>query len=180
MKADTLREKFLEFFKSKGHKIVESDSLVPSEDPTVLFTPAGMNQFKKQFLGHLTGFSRAASSQRCLRTGDLEKVGKASGHHTFFEMLGNFSFGDYFKKEAISWAWEFLTAELKIAKESLWVSVYADDQEAYGIWKEDIGIAKEKILKLGDKENFWPQEAKTKGPNGPCGPCSEIFFDQGI
>jgi len=177
--ADVLREKFLAFFKAKKHKIVESDSLVPKDDPTVLFTPAGMNQFKKEFLGFDSGFSRAATSQRCLRTDDLEKVGKTSVHHTFFEMLGNFSFGDYFKKEAINWAWEFLTKELKIPPEKLWVSVYHDDEEAYNIWKDDIKISVRKIIRLGDKDNFWPAEAKTKGPNGPCGPCSEIFYDFG-
>ncbi|MDD5730080.1 MAG: alanine--tRNA ligase [Candidatus Omnitrophica bacterium] len=179
MKADILREKFLDFFKSKKHKIVESDSLVPKDDPTVLFTPAGMNQFKKQFLGMITDFTRAASSQRCLRTGDLDNVGKTIGHHTFFEMLGNFSFGDYFKEDAIIWAWEFLTKELKIKEERLWVSVYKDDDEAYDIWKDKIKVPAKRIVKLGDKENFWPSEAKQKGPNGPCGPCSEIYFDQG-
>ncbi|MBP7836059.1 MAG: alanine--tRNA ligase [Candidatus Omnitrophica bacterium] len=179
MQADFLREKFLEFFKSKKHKIVESDSLVPKDDPTVLFTPAGMNQFKKEFLGFDSGFKRAATSQRCLRTDDLDKVGKTSSHHTFFEMLGNFSFGDYFKDEAISWAWEFLTKELKISGDKLWVSVYQDDDEAYKIWKDKIKVPAEKIIKLGDKDNFWPAEAKTKGPNGPCGPCSEIFYDFG-
>ena len=179
MTADILREKFLDFFKSKKHKIVESDSLVPKDDPTVLFTPAGMNQFKKEFMGQDCGFKRAATAQRCLRTDDLEKVGKTSAHHTFFEMLGNFSFGDYFKEEAISWAWEFLTKELKLSPEKLWISVYKDDAEAYKIWKEKIGIPVEKIVKLGDKDNFWPAEAKTKGPNGPCGPCSEIFYDFG-
>jgi len=180
MKADLLREKFLDFFKSKKHKIVESDSLVPKDDPTVLFTPAGMNQFKRQFLGFDSGFSRAATCQRCLRTDDLDKVGKTTGHHTFFEMLGNFSFGGYFKDEAISFAWEFLTEELKINKEKLWVSVYRDDDEAYKVWKDKIKVPQDKIIKLGDKENFWPSEAKEKGPNGPCGPCSEIFFDQGV
>lgn len=179
MKADILREKFLDFFKAKKHRIVESESLVPRDDPTVLFTPAGMNQFKKQFLGHISGFTRAATSQRCLRTDDLDKVGKTPGHHTFFEMLGNFSFGDYFKEEAIAYAWEFLTKELKIAKDRLWVSVYKDDDDAYRIWKDKIKAPENKIIKLGDKENFWPAEAKVKGPNGPCGPCSEIFFDQG-
>lgn len=179
MKTDVLRDKFLDFFKAKGHRIVESDSLVPGDDPTVLFTPAGMNQFKKEFLGLVNDFRRAATSQRCLRTDDLEKVGKTCGHHTFFEMLGNFSFGDYFKAEAIAWAWEFLTAELKIPFEKLWVSVYKDDDEAYQIWSEKIKIPAQKIVRLGDKENFWPSEAKEKGPNGPCGPCSEIFFDQG-
>ncbi|MFH1440709.1 MAG: alanine--tRNA ligase, partial [Candidatus Omnitrophota bacterium] len=179
MKTDILREKFLSFFKNKKHKVVESDSLVPKDDPTVLFTPAGMNQFKKQFLGHITSFTRAASSQRCLRTDDLDKVGKTTGHHTFFEMLGNFSFGDYFKEEAICFAWEFLTKELKIHKDKLWVSVYKDDAETYNVWKDKIKIPEYKIVKLGDKENFWPSEAKEKGPNGPCGPCSEVFFDFG-
>ncbi|MBM3250271.1 MAG: alanine--tRNA ligase [Candidatus Omnitrophica bacterium] len=177
MQADLLRKKFLDFFKARKHKIIESDTLVPKDDPTVLFTPAGMNQFKKEFLGFDSGFTRAATAQRCLRTDDLDKVGKTTGHHTFFEMLGNFSFGDYFKKEAVSWAWEFLTEELKIDKEKLWVSVYQDDEEAYNVWK-DI-IPEKRIVKLGDKENFWPSEAKLKGPNGPCGPCSEIFFDLG-
>ncbi|MFH0790410.1 MAG: alanine--tRNA ligase [Candidatus Omnitrophota bacterium] len=179
MKADVLRQKFLDFFKSKKHKIVGSDSLVPVDDPTVLFTPAGMNQFKKQLLGYVTDFKRAASSQRCLRTDDLDKVGKTSGHHTFFEMLGNFSFGDYFKQEAITWAWEFLTEELKIKQGLLWVSVYKDDHEAYDIWQGKIKIPVQRIIKLGDKDNFWPSEAREKGPNGPCGPCSEIFFDYG-
>ena len=179
MRADVLREKFLDFFKARKHRIVESDSLVPKDDPTVLFTPAGMNQFKKQFLGDVGDFSRAATSQRCLRTDDLDKVGKTSGHHTFFEMLGNFSFGEYFKKEAIQWAWEFLTQELKINQDKLWVSVYKDDAEAYKIWKDVVGIPADKIIKLGDKDNFWPAEAKEKGPNGPCGPCSEIFYDFG-
>lgn len=179
MKADILRKKFLEFFETKKHKIVASDSLVPAGDPTVLFTSAGMNQFKKQFLGQTTGFTRAASCQKCLRTDDLDKVGKTPFHHTFFEMLGNFSFGDYFKEDAIKWAWEFLTEWLKIPQEKLWVSVYEGDNEAYKIWLEQVKISKDKIIKLGDKENFWPSEAKKKGPNGPCGPCSEIFFDYG-
>ena len=177
MKADVIRKKFLDFFKTKNHKIIVSDSLVPAGDPTVLFTSAGMNQFKKQFLGQITDFQRAASSQKCLRTDDLEKVGKTPFHHTFFEMLGNFSFGDYFKKDAILWAWEFLTDSLKIPKEKLWVSVYKDDDEAYEVWAKQIRVPKDKIIKLGDKENFWPSEAKQKGPNGPCGPCSEIFYD---
>lgn len=179
MTADVLREKFLAFFKAKKHKIIDSDSLVPKDDPTVLFTPAGMNQFKKEFLGLDSGFKRAATSQRCLRTDDLDKVGNTCVHHTFFEMLGNFSFGDYFKKEAISWAWEFLTKELKISTDKLWVSVYQDDDEAYDIWKNIVKVPENKIIRLGDKDNFWPAEAKTKGPNGPCGPCSEIFYDFG-
>jgi alanyl-tRNA synthetase len=177
--ADQLREKYLEFFRSKKHKVAASDSLVPKDDPTVLFTPAGMNQFKKQFLGMITDFTRATSSQRCLRTDDLDKVGKTDCHHTFFEMLGNFSFGDYFKKEAIAWGWEFLTRELKIPAEKLWVSVYKDDDEAYDIWKNEVKFPQEKIVRLGDHDNFWPADAKINGPNGPCGPCSEIFFDLG-
>ena len=179
MKTDTLRDKFLDFFKSKRHKIISSDSLVPVGDPTVLFTPAGMNQFKKEFLGLGRPLKRAATSQRCLRTGDLDKVGETCGHHTFFEMLGNFSFGDYGKVEAITWSWEFLVKVLKIKKNRLSVSVYKDDDQAYDIWKDKINIPKDLIIRLGDKENFWPSEAKVKGPNGPCGPCSEIFFDLG-
>jgi alanyl-tRNA synthetase len=180
MKADILREKFLEFFRNKKHKIVDSDSLVPQADPTVLFTPAGMNQFKKEFMGLGRGIlKRAATAQRCLRTDDLDKVGRTCGHHTFFEMLGNFSFGDYFKQEAISFAWEFLTRTLKIPAGRLWVSVHSQDQESYSIWKDKIKIEPGRILRLGDKENFWPSEAREKGPNGPCGPCSEIFFDWG-
>jgi len=179
MTADVLRDKFLAFFKAKKHKIIESDSLVPKDDPTVLFTPAGMNQFKKEFMGFDSGFKRAATAQRCLRTDDLDKVGRTSSHHTFFEMLGNFSFGDYFKDDAISWAWEFLIKELKIDQAKLWVSVYQNDDEAYSIWKDKIKIPQHKIIKLGDKDNFWPAEAKTKGPKGPCGPCSEIFYDFG-
>ncbi len=179
MKADILRQKFLDFFKSKKHKVVESDSLVPKDDPTVLFTPAGMNQFKKHFLGQSTDFTAAATAQRCLRTDDLDKVGKTSGHHTFFEMLGNFSFGGYFKKEAIAYAWEFLTEGLKIPEDKLWVSVYKDDDESYKIWQEIIKVPARRIVRLADKENFWPPQAKENGPNGPCGPCSEIFFDSG-
>ncbi len=176
---DELRDRFLRFFESKGHRIVASDSLVPADDPTVLFTSAGMNQFKPQFMGHITDFTRATSCQKCLRTDDLPEVGKTPYHHTFFEMLGNFSFGDYFKREAIAWAWEFLTEVLKIEPDRLWVSVHRDDEEAYQIWVSEIGIPEERIARLGDKTNFWPSDAIKKGPNGPCGPCSEIFFDQG-
>lgn len=179
MTTNELRKRFLEFFRSKGHKIVASDSLVPKNDPSVLFTSAGMNQFKEQFLGRVTDFRRAATSQKCLRTGDLEKVGHTPSHHTFFEMLGNFSFGDYFKKEAITLAWEFLTKDLKINPDKLWVSVYEEDDESYKIWLNDIGISENKIYKFGQKENFWPANAIKDGPNGPCGPCSEIFFDLG-
>ncbi len=175
-----IRKKFLDFFASRGHRIVASDSVVPKDDPTVLFTTAGMQQFKRQFLGYVGDYTRAASSQKCLRTDDLDKVGKTDFHHTFFEMLGNFSFGDYFKKDAIAWAWEFLTKELKIPAEKLWVSVYTDDEEAAQIWLKGIKIDPKKLVRLGDKSNFWPAEAKEKGPNGPCGPCSEIFYDYGV
>ncbi len=179
MIANEIRKKFLDFFASKGHKVISSDSLVPKDDPTVLFTTAGMQQFKRQFLGYVDDYTRAASSQKCLRTDDLDKVGKTDFHHTFFEMLGNFSFGDYFKEEAISWAWEFLTKELKIPAEKWWVSVYKEDDEAEKIWLQQIKINPKRIVRLGDKSNFWPAEAKEKGPNGPCGPCSEIFYDYG-
>ncbi len=176
MKADEIRDRFLRFFEERGHKIYPSDSLVPANDPSLLFTGAGMNQFKEEFLGRVKGPTRAATCQKCLRTGDLENVGKTPDHHTFFEMLGNFSFGDYFKKEAIEWAWEFLTKELGLKEKDLWVSVYKDDSEAYNIWKNEIKIPEKKILKLGEKDNFWPASAPSKGPNGPCGPCSEIFY----
>ena len=175
MKSHKIRTKFLEFFARKGHEVVPSDSLVPRGDPTLLFTSAGMNQFKEQFLGRNVTYKRAASSQKCLRTADLERVGKTPSHHTFFEMLGNFSFGDYFKEEAILWSWEFLTEVLGIKKERLWVSVYKDDRESYDIWKDKIKVPPKKIKKLGPKDNFWPANAPADGPNGPCGPCSEIF-----
>lgn len=179
MKTDILRKKFLSFFKSKNHKVIASASLVPHDDPTVLFTSAGMSQFKDEFMGNVTTFRRATTSQKCLRTDDLDKVGKTPSHHTFFEMLGNFSFGDYFKKEAIVWAWEFLTQELKINPEKLWVSVYFEDDEAYKIWRDIVKFPENKIVKLGAQDNFWPQDAIKNGPNGPCGPCSEIFYDWG-
>ena len=179
MTVDQLRQRFLNFFKKKGHVVVESDSLIPQHDPTLLFTGAGMNQFKDQFMGRNITYKRAVTCQKCLRTADLEKVGKTAGHHTFFEMLGNFSFGDYFKKDAIIWAWEFLTRDLRIPKDRLWASVYREDTEAYDIWKDLIKIPENRIVKLGDKENFWPSEVKKNGPNGPCGPCSEIFYDWG-
>ncbi len=178
MKTDDLREKFLIFFKNKGHKVFPSDSLVPA-DPSVLFTSAGMNQFKPYFLGEKKDVKRATSCQKCLRTDDLDKVGKTAYHHTFFEMLGNFSFGDYFKKEAIEFAWEFLIRELNLKADDLWVSVYIEDEEAYKIWRDFIGVSTEKIVKLGMDKNFWPANAPTQGPDGPCGPCSEIFFDKG-
>ena len=180
LSTNDIRQKYLVFFKSKGSTIVSSDSLVPKDDPTVLFTTAGMQQFKPQFLGRDLTYTRATTSQKCLRTDDLDCVGKTDFHHTFFEMLGNFSFGDYFKKEAIDWAWEFLTKEMQLPKERLWVSVYKDDEEAYGIWLNEIKIPKDRLVKLGDKSNFWPSNARLNGPNGPCGPCSEIFYDYGV
>ena len=185
MKTDEIRQKYLDFFASKGHTICASDVLVPKWDPTVLFTPAGMNPFKDHFLGNVElEFTRATSSQKCLRTGDIENVGRTAYHHTFFEMLGNFSFGDYFKREAINWAWEFLTDKqwLNIPKDRLSVTVYLDDDEAVGFWKDDIGLATNQIQRLGEHDNFWPAGAPTDGPDGVCGPCSEIFYhpDNGV
>ncbi len=172
-----IRERFRKFFVERGHRGVASDSVVPKDDPTVLFTTAGMQQFKRQFLGYTDGFTRATTCQKCIRTDDLDEVGRTNFHHTFFEMLGNFSFGDYFKKEAIHWAWEFLTGELGIPAERLWVSVFHEDAEAFAIWRDEIRIPERKIFRLGPKSNFWPSNAQQNGPNGPCGPCSEIFFD---
>lgn len=177
--ADELRKKFLSFFESKGHHVVSSDSLVPKDDPTILFTSAGMNQFKDYFLGRRKDLKRAASCQKCLRTADLDNVGKTSFHHSFFEMLGNFSFGDYFKEEAIIWAWEFLTKVLGLKEEDLWVSIYQDDDEAGKIWRDKMNVPEAKIIKFGAKDNFWPSNAPLEGPNGPCGPCSEIYVDRG-
>lgn len=179
MKTDEIREKFLEFFATKNHTICPSDVLVPKWDKSVLFTPAGMNQFKDHFLGKVElEFTRAATCQKCLRTGDIENVGRTAYHHTFFEMLGNFSFGDYFKREAIEWAWEFLTDPkwLGIDPERLSVSVYLDDDEAEEIWHSVIGLPKERIQRLGEDDNFWPAGAPSQGPDGVCGPCSEIFY----
>ena len=177
---DEIRERYLEFFKKRGHTAYPSDSLVPPNDPSLLFTGAGMNQFKDMFLGRGTlPFKRATTSQKCLRTGDLEAVGRTSRHHTFFEMLGNFSFGDYFKREAINWAWEFTTKEMGIAPERMTISVYKDDPEAYKIWHEEIGIPAARLKQLGEGDNFWPANAPSQGPNGPCGPCSELYYDYG-
>ncbi len=180
MRADELREAYLSFFEGKGHTRYPSDSLVPANDPTLLFTGAGMNQFKEMFLGvGNLPFKRATTSQKCFRTGDLDNVGKTYYHHTFFEMLGNFSFGDYFKREGILWQWEFLTKVLRIPVDRLWVSVYKDDEEAFSVWEKEVRIGRERIWRMGAKDNFWPANAPEEGPNGPCGPCSEIFFDFG-
>ena len=179
MKTDELREKYLTFFQSKGHHRQASDVLVPTWDPSVLFTPAGMNQFKDHFLGKVKlDFTRATTCQKCLRTGDIENVGRTAYHHTFFEMLGNFSFGDYFKDEAIAWAWEFLTDKkwLGIEPGRLTVTVYKDDDEAFKIWNEKIGLPTSRISRLEEDENFWPASAPSQGPDGVCGPCSEIYF----
>jgi len=174
-----IRNKYLEYFKNKGHEIVSSSSLIPRDDPTLLFTNAGMVQFKAMFLGdEKRGYTRAATAQKCVRAGgkhnDLDNVGYTARHHTFFEMLGNFSFGDYFKKEAIAWAWDLLTKVYNLDPGRLYVSVYKDDDEAYNIWNKEIGIEASRIIRLGEKDNFWAM-----GDTGPCGPCSEILFDQG-
>ncbi len=174
-----IRQGFLDFFAKKGHQSVSSSSLVPDNDPTLLFTNAGMNQFKDTFLGtEKRAYTRATSSQRCVRAGgkhnDLDNVGYTARHHTFFEMLGSFSFGDYFKREAIAFAWEFLTVELKLPKEKLWVTVFDKDPEAERIWIEEIGVDPARLSRIGEKDNFW-----SMGDTGPCGPCSEIFYDHG-
>jgi alanyl-tRNA synthetase len=179
MKSSEIRQKFLEFFESHGHQIVPSSPLVPGNDPTLLFTNAGMVQFKDVFLGHdKRPYVRATSSQRCVRAGgkhnDLENVGYTARHHTFFEMLGNFSFGDYFKRHAIKFAWEFLTVTLNIPSEKLWVTVYAEDDEAADIWLNEVGIDPARFTRIPTQDNFWQM-----GDTGPCGPCSEIFYDHG-
>ena len=186
MKASDIRSTFLKFFESKGHQAVASSPVVPGDDPTLLFTNAGMNQFKDVFLGFdKRPYTRAATAQKCIRAGgkhnDLENVGYTARHHTFFEMLGNFSFGDYFKHDAISFAWELLTEHFKLPKDKLWATVYAEDDEAYDIWLKVIGLPAERIVRIGDNkggrymsDNFWMM-----GDTGPCGPCSEIFYDHG-
>lgn len=188
MKSAEIREAFLRFFEEQGHTRVASSSLIPGNDPTLLFTNAGMNQFKDCFLGQeKRAYTRAASSQKCVRAGgkhnDLENVGYTARHHTFFEMLGNFSFGDYFKRDAITFAWTFLTSDkwLNLPKEKLWVTVYASDDEAYDIWTKEVGVPAERMVRIGDNkgapyasDNFW-----TMGDTGPCGPCTEIFYDHG-
>ena len=186
MKAAEIRSTFLNYFASKGHAIVASSPVIPGDDPTLLFTNAGMNQFKDVFLGFdKRPYTRATTSQKCIRAGgkhnDLDNVGYTARHHTFFEMLGNFSFGDYFKKDAIAYAWELLTVHFKLPKDKLWATVYAEDDEAYDIWLKDIGLPAERIVRIGDNkggrymsDNFWMM-----GDTGPCGPCSEIFYDHG-
>ena len=179
MNTSEIRETFLNFYKSKDHQIVDSSSLIPVNDDTLLFTNAGMVQFKDVFLGtEKKKYVKATSSQRCIRAGgkhnDLENVGYTLRHHTFFEMLGNFSFGDYFKEDAIKYAWEFLTEVLKLEEDKLWISVYKDDDEAAKIWEEVIGVNPNRIVRLGDEDNFW-----SMGETGPCGPCSEIYYDHG-
>lgn len=179
MKTDELREKYLTFFETQAHTRQPSDVLVPTWDPSVLFTPAGMNQFKDHFLGKVKlDFTRATTCQKCLRTGDIENVGRTAYHHTFFEMLGNFSFGDYFKNDAIHWAWQFLTDKkwLGIEPERLTVTVYKDDDEAANIWHEKIGLPTSRIARMEEDENFWPASAPSLGPDGVCGPCSEIYY----
>jgi alanyl-tRNA synthetase len=186
MKASEIRSTFLSYFESKGHAVVASSPVVPGDDPTLLFTNAGMNQFKDVFLGFdKRSYTRAATAQKCIRAGgkhnDLENVGYTARHLTFFEMLGNFSFGDYFKHDAIQYAWELLTTRFKLPKEKLWATVYAEDDEAYDIWLKVIGLPAERIVRIGDNkgarymsDNFWMM-----GDTGPCGPCSEIFYDHG-
>ena len=174
MTSKEIREKFLKFFESKGHQITRSASLVPS-DPSILLTIAGMVPFKPIFLGQVkSSLKKAVSSQKCIRTNDIENVGKTARHHTFFEMLGNFSFGDYFKEDAIKWAWEFFTEVIGFPEEKLWVSIFKDDDESYDIWHNLIGLPEKRIVRLGEKDNFWKV-----GPTGPCGPCSEIYIDLG-
>ncbi|HEY9064856.1 MAG TPA: alanine--tRNA ligase [Burkholderiaceae bacterium] len=186
MKASEIRSTFLKFFESKGHTVVASSPVVPGDDPTLLFTNAGMNQFKDVFLGFdKRPYSRAATAQKCIRAGgkhnDLENVGYTARHHTFFEMLGNFSFGDYFKRDAILYAWELLTGHFKLPSDKLWVTVYAEDDEAYDIWHQAVGVPADRIVRIGDNkgaryasDNFWMM-----GDTGPCGPCTEIFYDHG-
>jgi len=178
MKTNELREKYLAFFETKGCVRRPSDVLVPRWDPSVLFTPAGMNQFKDHFLGRCKlEFTRATTCQKCLRTGDIDNVGRTAYHHTFFEMLGNFSFGDYFKREAIVWAWEFLTSKkwLGLAPERLSATIYLDDDEAAEVWLKDVKLPADRLSRIGEDENFWPASAPSQGPDGVCGPCSEIY-----
>ncbi|MBM4399572.1 MAG: alanine--tRNA ligase, partial [Candidatus Cloacimonetes bacterium] len=174
-----IRKQFIDFFKSKGHSFLPSSPVIPIDDATLLFTNAGMNQFKNIFLGlQKSEFRSVVNSQKCIRAGgkhnDLEEVGKDGYHHTFFEMLGNWSFGDYYKKEAITWAWELLTEVWKLSKNSLYATVHHSDKEAYDLWQSETDISKDHISYHGDKDNFWEM-----GETGPCGPCSEIHIDRG-
>ena len=179
MTGNEARNKFLDYFKKHGHEVVRSSSLVPQDDPTLLFTNAGMVQFKRAFLGEeKRGYKRATTSQKCVRAGgkhnDLENVGYTARHHTFFEMLGNFSFGDYFKEKAIDFGWDLLTNGYGLPEDKLWVSIYLDDDEAHDIWHRQVGVPEERIKRFGEKDNFWAM-----GDTGPCGPCSEIHLDRG-
>ena len=179
MTGHEIRQRFLDFFAERGHTQVRSSSLVPANDPTLLFTNAGMNQFKDVFLGQeKRAYSRAASSQKCVRAGgkhnDLENVGYTRRHHTFFEMLGNFSFGDYFKAEAIEFAWDLITKDYGLPKDKLYVTVFREDDEAEELWQKVAGVPKSRIFRLDEKDNFWQM-----GETGPCGPCSEIHYDMG-
>ncbi len=176
--AASIRQAYLTWFVERGHHQYPSDSLKPTADPTLLFTGAGMNQFKDMFLGKGNlPWKRVTTVQKCLRVPDLEKVGVTPRHHTFFEMLGNFSFGDYFKKECLTWVFGFFTDCLGLSRDRLVVTVYTKDEEAYAIWTQELGLSPKRVFRFGEKENFWPAEAPSKGPNGPCGPCSEIYFD---
>ncbi len=179
MTGNEIRRQFLEYFKKHSHQQVRSSSLVPQDDPTLLFTNAGMVQFKRTFLGEeKRGYDRAVTSQKCVRAGgkhnDLENVGYTARHHTFFEMLGNFSFGDYFKEKAIEFAWDLLINGYGLPADKLYASVYLDDDEAYDLWHKNIGLPEERIVRFGEKDNFWAM-----GDTGPCGPCSEILIDRG-
>ena len=179
MTSSEIRAKFLEYFKERGHTVISSSSLIPKDDPTLLFTNSGMVQFKDCFLGlEDRGYYRAASSQKCVRAGgkhnDLENVGYTARHHTFFEMLGNFSFGDYFKKESIAWGWDFLINVMGLPKEKMYITIYKDDDEAFEIWNKQEGVPADRIVRMGMDSNFW-----MVGETGPCGPCSEILYDQG-
>ncbi|MEK7879483.1 MAG: alanine--tRNA ligase-related protein, partial [candidate division NC10 bacterium] len=179
MTGSEIRRRFLDYFAQRGHAVVRSSPLVPAQDPTLLFTNAGMVQFKSVFLGEeRREYVRATSCQKCVRAGgkhnDLENVGRTARHHTFFEMLGNFSFGDYFKADAVAFAWEFLTKVVGLPRECLWATVFTDDDEAFTLWKKVAGLGEDRILRLGEKDNFWAM-----GETGPCGPCSEIHFHQG-
>src|SRR5574342_324178 len=179
MSGSEIRARFLEYFRGRGHTVVRSSPLVPAQDPTLLFTNAGMVQFKAVFLGEeKKDYTRAATCQKCMRAGgkhnDLENVGRTARHHTFFEMLGNFSFGDYFKPEAVAFCWELLTGELGLPKDRLKATVFTEDDDAFSLWKKVAGMSDERILRLGEKDNFWAM-----GDTGPCGPCSEVHFHQG-